>query len=197
MTTTIYCIRHGLVQNPRGVYYGRLPRFGLSAEGRAQAARAGAYLRATRLDAIYTSPMLRARQTAGLVRGDRDIRLRISSLLNEVNSPYDGKPWQVLEARQFDVYTGSPPEYDQPQDVLARMLRFVARARRDWPGGSIAAVSHGSPLAILWDWARGMEYVQSKHTLPGNASVLRLIFTSDDPGERPTVEYHDPGAGIG
>ncbi len=194
MNTTIHCIRHGLVHNLRGVYYGRLPRFPLSAAGRAQAARAGEYLRNFPLDAIYTSPMLRARQTARLARGARDLPLRISGLLNEVNSPYDGQPWQVLEARQFDVYTGSGPEFEQPQDVLERMLRFVARARREWAGGSIAAVSHGSPLAILWDWARGIHPPRTMHTLPANASVLTLVFESADPDERPVIHYVDPSA---
>ena len=41
MTTCISLLRHGEVDNPQEVYYGRLPGFGLSAEGRRQAQHAG------------------------------------------------------------------------------------------------------------------------------------------------------------
>jgi hypothetical protein len=40
MKTTILLIRHGEVENPRGIFYGGLPRFGLSVNGRRQAAAA-------------------------------------------------------------------------------------------------------------------------------------------------------------
>jgi len=190
--TTIHFIRHGLVHNPQRIYYGRLPRFGLSETGRAQAARAGAYMAGKPLDVIFTSPMLRARQTAALVRGERRIPLRVSQLLNEVRSPYDGQPWRVLEERDYDVYTGSGPEFEQPADVLERMLRFVARARREFAGGSVAAVSHGSPLAIIHDWARGIGQPRSTHTLQGHAAVMTLIFHTDYPEELPRIAFFDP-----
>lgn len=190
--TTIHFIRHGQVHNPQKIYYGLLPRFGLSETGRAQAARTGAFLADKPLDAIFTSPMLRARQTAALVRGERSAPLRVSQLLNEVRSPFDGQPWGVLEARGYDVYTGSSPEYEQPADVLERMLCFVARARREFRGGSVAAVSHGSPLAIVHDWARGKKLVQSTHTLQGHAAVMTLMFATDYPEELPRIAYFDP-----
>ena len=65
--TRITLVRHGEVHNPGGVYYGRLPRFGLSDYGRALAVAAGKHLRYTRPVALYTSPMLRARETAALI----------------------------------------------------------------------------------------------------------------------------------
>ncbi len=194
MPTTIYFIRHGEVYNPRGVYYGRLPGFRLSPLGREQAARAGAYLLHKPLDVIYTSPMLRARQTAALVRGERDVPLHVSNLLNEVRSPFDGQLWKVLEDRQYDIYTGSTAEYEQAADVLARMLAFIRRARRQWDGGAVAAVSHGSPLAVLLDWARGVEQPRSTHHIPGHASVCTLVFHGAGPDERPELSIYDPNA---
>ena len=66
--TKISLIRHGLVHNPAEVYYGRLPGFGLAELGRAQAAAAGDYLAGAGIVAVYHSPMLRAFQTAEIVR---------------------------------------------------------------------------------------------------------------------------------
>ena len=42
--TIIHVMRHGEVDNPDGVLYGRLPGFGLTELGHAMAARAAEYL---------------------------------------------------------------------------------------------------------------------------------------------------------
>ena len=63
-TTCIHLIRHGEVHNPEQILYGRLPRFRLSARGRAQARSAGDHLREHDLRAVFSSPLLRTRQTA-------------------------------------------------------------------------------------------------------------------------------------
>ena len=42
--TIIHVMRHGEVDNPNGVLYGRLPGFGLTELGHSMAARAAEYL---------------------------------------------------------------------------------------------------------------------------------------------------------
>ncbi|HUM36859.1 MAG TPA: histidine phosphatase family protein, partial [Anaerolineae bacterium] len=66
-TTRLLFIRHGLVHNPDNLIYGRLPGFELSELGHRQAQAAAAALRATPLAALFSSPQLRARQTAAHV----------------------------------------------------------------------------------------------------------------------------------
>ena len=80
MTTCVSLVRHGEVDNPLGVYYGRLPGFGLSDGGRCQAHAAAVYLaqRATTSmlpppespqvpAAVYCSPLRRAHETARIL----------------------------------------------------------------------------------------------------------------------------------
>jgi broad specificity phosphatase PhoE len=43
-TTIVHLLRHGLVENPSGVIYGRLPGYHLSAEGRLMAIAAADFL---------------------------------------------------------------------------------------------------------------------------------------------------------
>jgi len=62
---TGWLARHGEVHNPSRVLYGRLPRMQLSPEGRRQAQALADFLGPRPLAAIYSSPMLRARRTAG------------------------------------------------------------------------------------------------------------------------------------
>ena len=62
-------VRHGRPHNPREIAYGFLPRVGLTDEGREQARRVASYLRdrGPLPAAMYTSPLLRAVQTARLI----------------------------------------------------------------------------------------------------------------------------------
>ncbi len=72
-------IRHGLTAETGKRLTGRLPGVGLSDEGKAQVDRLGERLAALRVDAMYTSPVLRCRETArGLAKywGARPIPYR-------------------------------------------------------------------------------------------------------------------------
>ncbi len=62
--TTVWLVRHGYVHNPNKIIYGRLPRFRLSERGVEEARAAGRMMSEMTLHAAYSSPLLRARQTA-------------------------------------------------------------------------------------------------------------------------------------
>ena len=64
LTCTLHLVRHGEVENPRGVIYGRLPGYNLSERGRRQAAAAARRLRDADLAAVWASPLERAQETA-------------------------------------------------------------------------------------------------------------------------------------
>ncbi len=148
--TRVLLVRHGRVHNPGRILYGRLPRFGLSPEGRRQARQVGEGLAAASLAAVYASPLLRARQTAAeVLRFHPELRLRISRLLHEVLTPFEGLPLAEARAAGEDFYTGAGPGFEQPPCVAERMLRFLGRAARVHPSGVVVAVTHGDPLAFL------------------------------------------------
>ena len=207
MKTTIVLIRHGEVENPQGVFYGRLPRFGLSARGCRQAAAAAEALCAAvspakndRLilaqppGAIFYSPMLRARQTAQIIaRQFPQHRLHISRLLTEVYSPYDRSPMALLESRHWEIYEGIPAKYEQPAEVLARILKFVARVRRSCPDECILAVTHGDLIYFLTQWAAGRVVTSKKDQTfyPAPASLSTFIFDGDG-STKPAYSYYQP-----
>jgi broad specificity phosphatase PhoE len=154
--TTIYLIRHGEVYNPQDIYYGRCPRFQLSEKGRTQAQAAAAVLAGQPLAAMYSSPLLRARQTAREISAPHgSLELRFSRLLLEVKLPYDGQSNEVARAINWDLYHAIDPEYEQPADVLRRMRRFLNRVRRQHPGRHVAAISHHHPILFTTLWAMG------------------------------------------
>ena len=91
--TRIHFVRHGHVRNPGKVYYGRLLGFPLSEVGRYQATRASQFFREENIAAVYSSPQLRARQTAMVIlQPHKHLFLSLTEFLDEAHSPFDGFP---------------------------------------------------------------------------------------------------------
>jgi probable phosphoglycerate mutase len=202
--TTISLVRHGHIENPDRVFHGRLPGFPLSERGKKEAAAAAALLQDEPVVAIYTSPMLRARQTAAILQAAFKPQPPIAEepLLNEIYSPYDGRPWTELEARDWDFYTGTAPKYEQPETILARVLAFLQRERQRHRGEHVVGVTHADPLAFLWLWLFEKPLTADNRKwlgkfglpddYPATASVTTLTFATADPEEKPHYRYLHP-----
>src|ERR1700758_5384497 len=63
-TAVVHLVRHGEVDNPGGVLYGRLPGFYLSEAGLLVAKAAADFLAGRDITAVRSSPLERALQTA-------------------------------------------------------------------------------------------------------------------------------------
>lgn len=148
--TTILAIRHAEVHNPKDIVYGRLPRFGLSPRGQQQAEATARFLDARPISAIYTSPLLRARQTARiLTKYHPRVGPRTARALMEVKTSYQGSPNSILKPG-FSFYEPlKDPSDETTQQVFDRMLRFLRLLARRHAGGSAVIVSHADPIAIL------------------------------------------------
>jgi broad specificity phosphatase PhoE len=150
--TTIWLARHGEVHNPSQVLYGRLPRIGLTPEGRRQAQALADYLEYRPLAAIYSSPMLRARRTAEVVlKAHPNLhRVRQDADLQEVRTAWQGEPLAALEKIDWDFYTHPRhPEDESLQMIHDRMHRWLRRMLQRHPGSEVLGVSHGDPILIL------------------------------------------------
>jgi broad specificity phosphatase PhoE len=183
--------------------YGRLPRFRLTDRGWRQAKLSANRLKNLGIDAIHSSPLLRARQTAEAIVGlCGPLKLHISVLLNEVHSAYEGAPGADVDNRRGDIYTGAAPCYEQPEDLVVRTLKFILRVRRNHPGGRIAAVTHGDIITFIVLWARGYDLTPgNKNCLlqagypeayPAHASITTLTYHTDTMEEKPSIDYFRP-----
>ncbi len=197
-TTKIHFVRHGLVQNQSGVFYGRLLGFPLADEGRDQALAAKIFLREKPIASIYCSPQLRARETANiLVEPHKNTIISISELLDEVYSPFDGHPIQEVEKRNWDIYTGIDPNYEKPEDILNRAQQFITAARLGHLGQEIVAVTHGDIIGFLMLWCKGLpcdialkQSLYTEYIAP--ASITTFTFQSLKKDELPKIEYVNP-----
>ena len=202
MSTEILFVRHGEVHNPQQVYYGRLPDFVLSENGRRQAQAAAEALKDVPLAALFSSPQPRTQETAAFIQACHpELTVQVHELLNEIYSPYDGTAHSVMETRKYDLYTDSPTPYEQPADVVRRSREFINWARQKYRGKKIVAVTHGDVIAFTILWAKGTAlHPDERHfqrfdfpdPYPATGSITTLRYDTEDAQEIPTVIHQRP-----
>lgn len=154
----LHLVRHGEVLNPEELVYADLSGFPLSPLGRAQARRAARHLAGSGANAVVSSPLDRAVETASIVADALDLAVTIDPRLTEweLARRWAGVAWDDLPA----VFPGELESYlEHPHDlpfspetiraVAERMAEVVHDLGRAHPGGIAVAVSHQDPLQAL------------------------------------------------
>lgn len=152
MTTNIYLIRHGEVHNPKKIVYGRLPRFGLSKKGRSEIDKTAEFLKNKNISAIYSSPLLRARQTACIIQDKLNLpKIYILKDLLEAKTSIEGKLHADLDLVNLDYF--SKPTWQENDDTIeqiaGRMIKSFKKFLGRHKGQAIVVVSHGDPIMLL------------------------------------------------
>jgi len=196
---TIHLVRHGHVENPDRVLYGRLPGFNLSARGRAQAELLARHFAPIPLAAVLASPLERAQQTARAIAAPHGLEVETDERLIEASSLFEGVAGNLalyilrhprLWWRLRDRHT--PSWGERNVDLAERVQAAVTSARERFPGQRVALVSHQAPI-----WVARLAYERrSLSHWPGRrrctlASVTTLEF-DDDRVKR--VGYAEPAA---
>lgn len=154
--TVVHLIRHGMPvvgcdARGRPVIY--RPDAPLSPEGRSQvAALAGVILAAEPIDVVYTSPYVRAVETAQVLAGiHRAPDPIVRSCLVDTDAPgWFGVPWEEFKRYTPSQVFADPRTRETPQQIDARMRECFSGIVAAESGRTIAVVSHGDPLRILY-----------------------------------------------
>ena len=200
--TRISLVRHASVHNPSNIFYGRLPGFSISKKGRLEAAHTARALKDLTIDEIISSPLLRCRQTAAEILKYHHLKLRQSSLITEVLTPFQGQSEDTVDLRNGDVYSGVDPNYEQPEDILLRVQKFLFRMRRAFPEKHVVAITHGDVILFMLLWANGFpptpSYKKKFKTLeilneyPAVSSITTFSYSTAAKDERPSIAYFNP-----
>lgn len=188
--TTLLVVRHAEVHNPRNILYGRLPGFGLSEKGRKQAVETARFVSTRPVAAIYTSPLLRARQTADIIAKTLgSVERHVTKRLLETRTGYQGHSNDVIKPG-FSFYEPPAQEADESmQAVWDRMSAFLRAVRRRHGAQTVVAVSHADPIAILYLGLSGKPLTSATmhaSLYPARSSVLQIVF---DDRAAPTIAY--------
>lgn len=144
-------VRHGEVENPEGLRYGRLPGFRLSARGRDQAAAAAALLAplAPAVRGLVASPLERTRETAAILALRLPAPVAVDDRLLEATSRFDGLARRrVAHPRHLPaVWNPLAPSWAESfREVADRTRTAILAAEAGARGGAVVVVGHQSPL---------------------------------------------------
>jgi broad specificity phosphatase PhoE len=155
LTGTIHLVRHGEVENPRGIIYGRLPGYNLSERGLRQVADAGVHLASAPIGAVWTSPLERAQETAAAVAQPHDLDPVIDDRLIESDTTLEGvgrTMWRVFRnpTRWWQFRNPMRPSWGESFDeVKARMVAAITDAMQTARGKDLVIVSHQTPVMVV------------------------------------------------
>jgi broad specificity phosphatase PhoE len=153
-TCWFYLVRHAATDNNRARpprLQGRRTDPGLSDEGHQQAGRTGRALAGHPLDAVYSSPLLRARQTAQAIARPHGLTVQLAEGLIEVDvGDWEGRAWDEIQRadpeayRLFTADAGVNPYLggENLATVLARVIPAMEQLMADNLGRVVVAVAH-------------------------------------------------------
>jgi broad specificity phosphatase PhoE len=145
----------------------------LNETGREQARALRDQLRETPFDAVYTSDLKRAHETAEIVAAPHGVPVVADEGLREIDvGPLQGRTWTELHEAYGD---GEWPHGETREEHRARVHDALLRIARRHAGQRILVVTHGGTMRALHSIARDGEDVHPVE----NCAVIELHFRDD------------------
>jgi broad specificity phosphatase PhoE len=198
-TTTVHLLRHGQVENPSRVLYGRLPGYHLSALGVQMAAAAAERLKDVPFTHLRCSPLERARETMAPVAATRpQLEVVIDDRLIEADNLFAGqvfgeKSWTLFNPKNWWLLRNPfRPSWGEPYvDIVERMKAAVLdAAEAAGPGGQALLVSHQLPIWMMRSHAEGRRLLHDPRRRQCTLASVTSIRLVD--GHIAGVDYAEP-----
>jgi broad specificity phosphatase PhoE len=198
MTSTVHVIRHGEVENPEKILYGRQPGWRLSHRGQQMAEVIGDWSKSLELGALHVSPLQRAQGTAAPIARAHSIDINTDERLIEAGNIFEGKKFElgsgVLRhpASWKHLYNPWKPSWGEPyEEQISRMLAAIFDANKAAQGKDAIVVSHQLPIWILRSAIEGRRLLHDPRKRECTlASVTSIHF--DDEGMITGTSYLEP-----
>lgn len=175
--TTLLLIRHGETDWDRqGRYDGRTD-LRLNAAGRAQAIAVARGLASPRCDAIVSSPLARAWETAQVIA--RKTRVRAISTDDElIERDYGEVEGLTITDRLLRWPDGDWPGLEELIDVQDRALTALMEIASKYPGKRIAVITHNGVINAVLTYLSGGSAGIGKTTLY-SGGITTLLHDAD------------------
>jgi probable phosphoglycerate mutase len=186
--TLVLLVRHGATPTTGKVMPGRAPGLHLSEAGQAQAAAVAERFATLKLDAIYTSPLERASETAAPTAAATGLTpIEEPGLLEADVGEWTGKTLASLaRLKEWRGVHGSPSTFRFPggeslAELQARVVAVLDRVHAAHPGGTVACFSHADPIRLGLVFALGAPLDAFGRVVVDTGSVSALRFTTGHP----------------
>lgn len=149
----------------------------LAPQGHAQAEHMANYLRSERIDAIYTSPLRRASETAVPLAA----MCGLEALVEDDVAEYDRHASAYIPIEELKA-TGDPRFHafttglglDEPDEFRDRVLSALGRIIADHPSQTVAVVCHGGVINLFLASILGLPLDPPGFFYPNYTSINRV-----------------------
>jgi broad specificity phosphatase PhoE len=151
-----YALRHGEAKsNVDNVISSWPEKFNnpLTKKGVAKIEKVAAGLKGKNIDLIFSSPLLRTKQTAEIVAEVLGVKVKFDKRLREIDfGTFNGKPVEDF-VKYFkgthNRIVNKTPRGENYSDISKRMYGFIKDINKKYKGKNILIVSHQCPILLL------------------------------------------------
>jgi broad specificity phosphatase PhoE len=185
---TIFLIRHGQSELNRLNKVHGLNEPGLSGEGKAQAEQVAKTLAQEKIDLVYTSPLLRAKQTAQVIASVCDIPIKeLDGLREIILGVWEGKSFEEISQlfkKDYQIWLKRPSrakiaKAEKINSFRKRVVLAFKTMLKNNMDKNIAIVTHNGVIAIFLSYIFKADFDKLFHLISiNNASISRIHFES-------------------
>ncbi len=187
--TTIFLVRHGQTPSTGKILPGRAPGLHLAEHGREQAEKAAArFAELATIDAIYTSPLERARETAAPIAKTRGLKPKVERGLLECEfGDWTGAELsKLMKLREWQTVQRAPSTFRFPggesfSEMQHRIVTTLDRVRAAHPGGTVVCVSHADPIKAAVAHALGTHLDLFQRIVISTCAISAIAYTAGGP----------------
>jgi probable phosphoglycerate mutase len=188
-STLILLVRHGQTPTTGKILPGRAAGLHLADAGVQQAHRVAERIaELPRIDAIYTSPLERARETAAPIAKALKQRVKIDKGLLECDfGDWTGAELgKLMKKPEWSTVQKAPSTFRFPNgesftEMQTRMVTALDRIRAAHPGGTVVCVSHADPIKAAVAHAMGTHLDLFQRIVIGTCSVSAVAYSPHGP----------------
>ena len=188
-STLFLLVRHGLTPTTGKVLPGRAAGLHLAEAGQAQASAAAERIAAlSHVDAVYASPLERARETAAPIAKAKGLRVRIDKGLLECDfGQWTGEELKkLMKLPEWGTVIRAPSTFRFPggesfNEMQVRIVSAIDRLRAAHKGGVVVCVSHADPIKAAVAHAMGTHIDLFQRIVISPCSVTAIAYSPGGP----------------
>ena len=187
--TLVLLVRHGQTPTTGKLLPGRAPGLHLAEAGQAQAQAAADRIAALeRVDAIYASPLERARETGAPIGKALGQKVVIDKGLLECDfGDWTGAELkQLMKLPEWTTVQRSPSTFRFPKgesftEMQTRIVSAIDRICSKHPGGTVVCVSHADPIKAAVAHAMGTHIDLFQRIVISTCSISAIAYSVGGP----------------
>jgi broad specificity phosphatase PhoE len=183
--TCLLMARHGQTDwNLQGRYQGQADP-PLNKNGLAQAKALATQFATNSIDAVYSSDLKRALDTARIIAARLKLDARVDRRLREIGlGEWEGMYFDdILEKypeewrmREIDPLNARAPGGETLAELAERVWSFADETSRLYPKATLLVISHGLAIAALLCRARTIPIQEAYLNIPENAEIIDILW---------------------